>query len=132
MVRQRCIAVAVVVLVHDTGRPSRTVHLTICCCPDVDVFRFCSLNRFNIYIESPNLESDIFHANFRRRFHMPYNSFLELVELANQDAIFCRWRRRKCQCNVARSDTHITSYFSVLRYLGRRGWTMTTCRKTQG
>ena len=49
-------------------------------------------NRFNVYIESPDLENDIFHANFRRRFCMPYNSFLELVKQANQDAIFCRWR----------------------------------------
>jgi DDE superfamily endonuclease len=62
---------------------------------------------------------------------MPYNSFLELVELANQDAIFRRWREGNVDA-MSREATPISLLIlCVLRYLGR-GWTMDDLSENTG
>ncbi len=62
---------------------------------------------------------------------MPYNSFLELVKQANQDAIFRRWREGNVDA-MSREATPISLLIlCVLRYLGR-GWTMDDLSETQG
>jgi hypothetical protein len=100
-------------------------------CPNAVLAVVAFFNRFNVYIESPDLENDVFHANFRRRFRMPYNSFLDLVELANQDAIFHRWRDGNFDA-LSREPTPLSLLIlCVLRYLGR-GWTLDDLSENTG
>jgi hypothetical protein len=72
------------------------------------------------YINSPNLESPKFHDKFRRRFRMPYATFVEFMDEVKQDPIFVRWMKNDA---AGKSSSPIElMVMGALRYLGR-GWT---------
>ena len=49
----------------------------------------CYLN----YVSHPKPEVKKWAAQFRQRFRMPYESFLELVEMVNDSNLFDRWKK---------------------------------------
>jgi hypothetical protein len=72
------------------------------------------------YVSSPNLENPSFHDKFRRRFRMPYRTFLELLELLKEDPKFARWQKPDAVGSMC-SPIELM-LLGALRYLGR-GWT---------
>lgn len=43
------------------------------------------------YILNPQLESPLFHARFHRRFCLPYNSYIELLQQVKEHELFKTW-----------------------------------------
>jgi DDE superfamily endonuclease len=48
------------------------------------------------YLDSPDLESQIFQKEFRNRFRMPYTNFLELASELKQHEMFRQWTKKDC------------------------------------
>jgi hypothetical protein len=78
---------------------------------------------YGLYIGSPNLDNPKFHKKFRRRFRLPYNCFLQLLEIVKKaetddgDLYFRRWMSYDAT-GVASSPIEIM-VLGALRYLGR-------------
>ncbi len=87
--------------------------------------------RYNMYIESPDLDNTRFHRTFRRCFRMPYNNFKDLVALATQSNIFERWKQGKCDAVGQGSKPLPLLILCALRYLGR-GWTFDDLSENTG
>jgi hypothetical protein len=72
------------------------------------------------YVSSPDLDNPKFHDKFRRRFRMPYATFLEFVEEAREDPHFSRWTSKDASGDP--SSPIELMLLGSLRYMGR-GWT---------
>jgi len=75
----------------------------------------------NMYIDKPSLDTPQFHVKFRKRFRMPYSSYLELVEKVNNSNLFERWKDKKDAVGNPCAPIPLLLLAS-LRYLGR-AWT---------
>ena len=84
-----------------------------------------------MYVDCPLLDNDRFMRIFRRRFRMPYNSFKELVEMAEEDALFRRWREGAVDAIGQPAAPLALLILCVLRYLGR-GWTLDDLSENTG
>jgi hypothetical protein len=79
-----------------------------------------------LFTEHPNLDKPKFHKKFRRRFRLPYQSFVELVEIAKTakdkdgNLYFRRWLSKDATGKP--SSPLGLMILGSLRYLGR-GWT---------
>ena len=72
------------------------------------------------YVSHPKPEVKKWAALFRRRFCMPYESFLELVDMVKDSNLFDRWKKTDC-CGKPSSPIEVL-ILGALRYIGR-GWT---------
>jgi len=79
-----------------------------------------------LYVSNPNLECRRFQHKFRRRFRMPYSSFIQLVCDARSGNWFPSWMGSSC-VNKTASPLELMILGS-LRYLGR-GWTFDDCEE---
>ena len=79
-------------------------------------------NWYGLYIENANIGNQCFEKKFRRRFRMPYTSFLELVELTKGSCLFSRWRDDNHDAVGKKPAPIELLLLASLRYLGR-GWT---------
>lgn len=80
---------------------------------------------YNIYVnkESADISSPRFKKKFRRRFRLPYNSYLELVDMAiSSESHFRRWKPGKMDAVGNPCAPIELLVLTALRYLGR-GWT---------
>ena len=84
-----------------------------------------------MYIESPDLENDRFQKRFRLRFRLPYNSFKELLSMAEQSPLFDRWKDGRCDVVDSESTPLSLLILCGLRYLGR-GWTFDDLSENTG
>ena len=73
-----------------------------------------------LYVSAANVECKRFQHKFRRRFRMPYATFLELVMDAKAGNWFPSWMG--CNCAGKKSSPIELMILGSLRYLGR-GWT---------
>jgi hypothetical protein len=73
-----------------------------------------------MYIECPDLENPKFHKVFRRRFRMPYDSFLGLLDRVKNDELFKRWSQYDATGKMASPISLLL--LGCFRYIGR-GWT---------
>jgi len=71
---------------------------------------------YNLYINSAQ-DSNRKLKIFRRRFRLPYNEFLKMVEEIKQNEHFVRWMRKDCIGNDP-SDVRLL-LLGTLRYMGR-------------
>jgi hypothetical protein len=78
--------------------------------------------RYNMYVESPFLESPRFHRIFRKRFRMPYRCFQELAAMLAESPLFERWRDGKADAFDRPTTPLPLLVLCCLRYIGR-GWT---------
>ena len=69
------------------------------------------------YVVSPDIEDSLYHVKFRRRFRLPYDSFLHILALLKEDLRFKRWNKSKTLKNIKLP----LLLLGALRYLGR-GW----------
>lgn len=76
---------------------------------------------YSLYVSCPMLDDDRFHTKFRRRFRLPYQQYLELVEDAVNEDWFPRWSSNK-------SSPVELLILGSLRYLGR-GFTFDDCEE---
>lgn len=74
---------------------------------------------YMLYAQNPELD-DRFHNKFRRRFRVPFQNYLELVEEAVEKEWFPRWGGSDATGRVASPIELLV--LGSLRYLGR-GWT---------
>jgi hypothetical protein len=75
-----------------------------------------------LYVGNKLLDDDItLQRQFRNRFRMTYQSFMDLVEMCKASDIFSVWCQRKEKNNKQSSSVELLLLGS-LRYLGR-GWT---------
>jgi hypothetical protein len=81
-----------------------------------------------IYIKHPALDN-AFHKKFRRRFHLPYDEFLKLVDDIKSVEHFQRWQNT----DALGKNSHPLELLvlTALRYLGR-GWTFNDLSKSTG
>ena len=79
-----------------------------------------------IYISNPNTTCKRFQQKFRRRFRMPYSSFLGLVANAKSGNWFPSWMGASCSNRL--SSPLGLMILGSLRYLGR-GWTFDDCEE---
>ena len=83
---------------------------------------------WQLYVDSPPLESKQFHKKFRRRFRMPYVSFQELLSLVKEDSdCFGAWISG-VDCTGRMSSPVELLLLGTLRYLGR-GFTFDDCEE---
>ncbi|KAI2488828.1 Plant transposon protein [Fragilaria crotonensis] len=84
-----------------------------------------------MYIQDPKVDDVQWNRLFRKRFRLPYDSFLELLRMlqpenfdSDEDDMFIRWRERND--NSTKKKTRVSPIelllLGSLRYLGR-GWT---------
>ena len=72
------------------------------------------------YVMYPHLMTPRMHHKFRRRFHMPFKTWQELVEKLNTEEIFAPWHHGAKNCfGTASSSLQLLS-LGALRYLGRK------------
>ena len=71
---------------------------------------------YNLYINSPQ-DSNRKKKIFRRRFRLPYDEFLKMVDDLKQHEFFERWMKKDCIGNEP-SDIRLL-LLGTLRYLGR-------------
>ena len=71
---------------------------------------------YNLYINSPQ-DSNRKLKIFRRRFRLPYNEFLKMVEDIKEHEFFTRWTKKDCIGNEP-SDLRLL-LLGTLRYIGR-------------
>jgi hypothetical protein len=84
---------------------------------------------YNLYIACPQVQDARFLKKFRRRFRLPYNSFLEFVEDAKENEWFPRWQSKDCTgCESLPLELLILGAF---RYLGR-GFTFDDIEEATG
>ena len=74
-----------------------------------------------VYVTSPNLSNPKFHAKFRRRFRIPYDAFLKLVDDISTLDIFQRWKPGLFTYTKNGSLPIELLLIGALRYLGK-GW----------
>ena len=74
------------------------------------------------YLENPQIGNQWFETRFRRRFRLPYTSFVELVELVNSSDFFKRWSQTGHDAIGKKPVPIELLILASLRYLGR-GWT---------
>lgn len=84
-----------------------------------------------MYIEFPDLDNPRFHRIFRRRFRMPYNCFVDLIELASRSNFFSRWRQGSVDAVKQQAAPLPLLILCSLRYLGR-GWTFDDLSENTG
>ena len=85
---------------------------------------------YNLYCRGEEIGKALmpgFNEKFRKRFRMPYESYLELVTLCQEDSMrdgghFVRWRPGKVSIEGKLCTPLELLILSALRYLGR-GWT---------
>ena len=93
---------------------------------------FLATTRYNMYVDCPLLDNDRFMRIFRRRFRMPYNSFKELMEMAEEaDALFRRWREGAVNAIGQPAAPLALLILCVLRCLGQ-GWTLDDLSENTG
>ena len=81
---------------------------------------------YNLYIACPQVNDTRFHQKFRRRFRLPYNSFLEFVEDAREGNWFPRWMGKDATGKDASPIELLI--LGAFRYLGR-GFTFDDCEE---
>ena len=81
---------------------------------------------WRVYVASPPLNNRRFIKKFRRRFRMPYEQYLELLEDIQESPLFKRWR--KVDCTGRQSSPLELLLLGTLRYLGR-GFTFDDCEE---
>ena len=72
---------------------------------------------YHAYITCPHLDDSRFHQKFRRRFRLPYSSFLDLVEDAREGNWFPRWTGK--DATGKESSPLELLILGAFRYLGR-------------
>lgn len=72
---------------------------------------------YQLYISCPQVQDVRFQKKFRRRFRMPYDSYLQLVEDAREYDWFPRWTGK--DCTGKESSPLELLILGALRYLGR-------------
>jgi DDE superfamily endonuclease len=83
-------------------------------------YTYCMSNWYRHYIDRPQTDNPKFQRVFRRRFRLPYDCFLELLDMVKADDRFTRWTSHAA---IVRSCAPISLLLlGTLRYLGR-GWT---------
>ena len=82
---------------------------------------------YHAYITCPQTDDKRFQRKFRRRFRMPYESFLQFVEDAKEGNWFPRWMGTDCTGKDA-SPLELLILGS-LRYIGR-GFTFDDCEES--
>lgn len=85
---------------------------------------------YKSYIVSPHLTNPNFHQKFRRRFRLPYGTFLKLLQQVTDHPFFSRWHPSKIIMHPKLSPIGLLLLGS-LRYLGR-GWTFDDLEETTG
>ncbi|CAB9502528.1 Plant transposon protein [Seminavis robusta] len=70
-----------------------------------------------MYVVSPTLDCQKFNHKFRRRFRMPYQQFLRMVDWSEDAQVFQRWRSKDAVGNS--SSPLELMILGALRYLGR-------------
>lgn len=78
---------------------------------------------YYVYILHPQVENARFQALFRRRFRVPYSSFLSMNADLENCPQFARWHSGKKSANGSLASPMLLLLLSVLRYLGR-AWTI--------
>jgi len=76
----------------------------------------------NMYVDHPNLQSIRLHKRFRRRFRVPYNSYMLLLDEVKRSDLFDRWKPGKTDAVGNKVAPLELLVLSGLRHLGR-GWT---------
>jgi hypothetical protein len=77
---------------------------------------------YSMYVQNADIENNGFKKKFRRRFRMPYPSFIELVNMAKASVLFQRWRDDNHDATGKKPAPIELLVLAALRYLGR-GWT---------
>jgi hypothetical protein len=82
-----------------------------------------------IYIQGPALDNTAFHVKFRRRFRLPYDQYLKIVEDCRSSDLFKRWQNT----DAVGKESHPLELLilTALRYLGR-GWTFDDLSESTG
>ena len=81
---------------------------------------------WQVYIAHPPLNKKRYHEKFRRRFRMPYQQYLELLEDVKANSLFVKWTKADA---TGRSASPIELLLlGSLRYLGR-GFTFDDCEE---
>ena len=83
---------------------------------------------YTLYISCPMLDNPNFHKKFRRRFRLPYEQYLQLVEDAITGGWFPRWTKPVSYKGRPTSPVELLMLGS-LRYLGR-GFTFDDCEES--
>ena len=77
---------------------------------------------WNNYCANPQRDKKNWCRQFRERFRMPYDSYLDLVEKCKRSNIFKKWLPQNLHCYNKKLPVPIVLLvLCVLRYLGR-GW----------
>jgi hypothetical protein len=84
---------------------------------------------YNLYITCPQVHDERFQKKFRRRFRIPYNSFIEFVEDAKDNEWFPRWQSTDCTGHG--SSPLELLILGAFRYLGR-GFTFDDIEEATG
>jgi len=71
---------------------------------------------WNLYFTEPDLQSKKFHTNFRNRFRMPYEQYLDFHSQSRQESWFPRWMKSNSNAPIE------LLLLGALRYLVR-WWT---------
>ena len=79
---------------------------------------------YRLYVMSPQLSNSKFGRKFRLRFWLPYDSFMELLQVISSHDIFNRCHKKENNHKVIGSLLLVS-----LRYLGR-GWTFDNLEET--
>lgn len=74
---------------------------------------------YKLYVAGPMSEDDEWNKKFRKRFRLPYQCFLDLVDEAAENKWFPRWAKAS---EPKKSSPLELMILGALRYLGR-GWT---------
>ena len=81
---------------------------------------------WGMHVQSPPLNEKRFHKKFRRRFRMPHNSYLDLLQLLKESYSFVSWTTEDA---TGRSSSPLElMLLGTLRYLGR-GFTFDDCEE---
>jgi hypothetical protein len=75
---------------------------------------------YSLYILCPQIHNPKFHSLFRRRFRLPYDSYLGLLGYVKNHDLFQRWQ--SSDATTQKSSPIELMLLGSLRYLGR-GWT---------
>ena len=72
---------------------------------------------WTLYVSNPALSNTLFRRKFRRRFRMPYEQYLELLEDVKSNELFRQWLKKDATGKQA-SPLELL-LLGTLRYLGR-------------
>jgi hypothetical protein len=87
--------------------------------------------RYNMYVESAQLDNPRFNKVFRRRFRMPYESFKMLDAVAEHEFLFKRWKEGAVDVARQPAPPLPLLILCAIRYLGRC-WTFDDLSKNTG